>query len=116
MAHACGHVLSLQRPLLVGASAHVECRGKAGLKCCSSSAPSLALRASRQPASTMATETAIAKSVVTEGRLGGGGGGAGVLERPGLDQSSPDTAPRTEEGTLCGYFSCFSTGRRTQRS
>ncbi|XP_024375044.1 ATP-dependent Clp protease adapter protein CLPS2, chloroplastic [Physcomitrium patens] len=39
---------------------------------------------------------------VFQARLGGGGGGAGVLERPKLDQSGSDTTPRTEEGGESG--------------
>ncbi|CAM6123275.1 unnamed protein product [Calypogeia fissa] len=97
MAHPCGHLLSLRPTSLVGpsAAANVESISKAELKCCSSaSCPSFSLRASNKNSSRMA--------VVTEGRLGGQGGGTGVLERPGLDQSSPDTAPRTEEGGEMG--------------
>lgn len=96
MAHACGHLLSLQPPSLVGRFAVVESVPKTDFECCSSS-PSLALTASIRPAIMRAATTTIMKSSVTEARLGGPGA-AGVLERPGLDQSTPDSAPRTEEG------------------
>eukprot|EP01018_Ginkgo_biloba_P031534 Gb_16952 [translate_table: standard] len=41
-------------------------------------------------------------AVSLHGRLGGGGGGAGVLERPGLDQSQYDATPSAEEGGEIG--------------
>lgn len=98
MAHACcGHLLSLKPASLVGPSTAaappaVEIIPKPQFKC--SPSPLLSLTASNKNATRMA--------VVTEGRLGGQKGGTGVLERPGLDQSSPDTAPRTEEGGEMG--------------
>ena len=42
-------------------------------------------------------------SAVSYGRLGSSGG-AGVLERPGLDQSGTDSAPRTSEGMSRFFF------------
>lgn len=42
-------------------------------------------------------------SAVSYGRLGSSGG-AGVLERPGLDQSGTDSAPRTSEGMFRIFF------------
>lgn len=101
MALACGQLFALQpTPLLVGSSASVENRPQNGLKWCCS-CPSFALTATFQrPANKKATATITMMAVVTEGRLGGGG--AGVLERPGLDQSTPDSAPRTEEGGEMG--------------
>lgn len=95
MAHASAHLLSMKPTSLVGpAAATVGSTPETQLKCCSSasSSPSFSLMASNKNATRM--------TLVTVGRLGGQKGGTGVLERPGLDQSSPDTAPRTEEGMI----------------